>query len=139
MSYITTEHHTLPDEILHPPKRPKLPNQSTTNQQRSGADEIITSTICSSHPTDHRRCNPHFTLSENKYVRSSNTNTNAYKYTLRNMYRLKSGFPIKDALPRHSLYLKTKTVLLLSLRPKSVRKKMCRDEKNANNWKRTQG
>ena len=74
MSYITAEHHTLPDEILHPPKCPKLPNQSTTNRRRSGADEIITSTICSSHPTDHRRCNPHFTLSENKYVYSPNTN-----------------------------------------------------------------
>ena len=71
MSYITTKYHTLPDEILHRPKCPKLPNQSTTNRQRSGADEIITSTICSSHPTDHRRCNPHFTLSENKYVSSS--------------------------------------------------------------------
>ena len=45
MSYISTEHHTLPDEVLHPPKCPKLPNQSTTNRQRSGADEIITSTI----------------------------------------------------------------------------------------------
>ena len=114
MSYITAEHHTLPDEILHPPKCPKLPNQSTTNRQRSGADEIITSTICSSHPTDHRRCNPHFTLSENKYVCSPNTNTVQIQihicdphFTLKtNMYRLQFGFPTKDALPRHRAYLK---------------------------------